>query len=94
MYYANMFYSKAQSAVGVVAERVLVYPYEICPVVTCRDRTSRTFSTGDSVDEGEGNAFNATDSSMIAGHVELKMAPRSPMFGESSQGHFTGNAWI
>jgi hypothetical protein len=63
-------------------------------VVTCGERTSQTFSTGDSVDEGEGNAFNATGSSMIAERVGLKMASRFLMFGENSQGHFKGNAWI
>jgi hypothetical protein len=96
-YYTNMFYDKAQSAVGVVSEWVLVYAYRMkcsLAVVTCRDCTSQTFSTGDSVDEGEGDAFHATGNSMIAERVGLKMASHFPMFGENSQGHFKGNAWI
>jgi hypothetical protein len=91
-----MFYNKAQSAVGVVAEWVLVYPYRMkCALaaMTCCDHTSQTFSTSDSVDEGEVNAFNATGSSMIVERVGLKMASRFPMFG-NSQGHFKGSAWI
>jgi hypothetical protein len=58
---------QAQSAVGVMAEWVLVYHYRMkCApaVVTCCDRTPQTISTGDSVDEGKRNAFNATGSSI------------------------------
>jgi hypothetical protein len=62
-YYTNIFYNKAQSAVGVVAEWVPVYPSRMkctLAVVTYRDRTSQTFSTDVSVNESEGNAFNAS----------------------------------
>jgi len=85
---------QSPSTVGVVAEWVLVYPYRMkcTPAVTCRDHTSQTFSTGDSIDESEGNAFNTTGSSMIAGRVWLKMASRFPMFGEISLRHLKGNA--
>lgn len=96
-YYTDVIYNKVQSAVGVVTEWVLVYPYHMrCApaVATCCDRTLQTSSTSNSVDESEGNAFNATGSSMIAGRVGLKMASRIPMFGENSQGHLKGNAWI
>ena len=62
-----------------------------CAVVTCRDHTSQPFPIGDSVDEGEGNTFNATRSPMIAEHIGLKMALRYYMFGKNSQGYFEGN---
>jgi hypothetical protein len=39
------------------------------------------------VDEGKGNAFNATGNSMIAEPVGLEMASNFPMFGRNSLGH-------
>lgn len=46
-YYTNIFYNKTQSAIGVVAEWVLMKC--ALAVVTCRNRTSQTSSTGVSV---------------------------------------------
>jgi hypothetical protein len=45
-YCTKMFYNRAQSAVGVVAEWGLAYPYSVkyvLAVVTCRDRTLQPF---------------------------------------------------
>ena len=65
-YCTNMFYNEAQSAVGVMPEWVLVYRYRMKCAPAVVTGCDRTFSAGDSVDEGKGNAFNATGSSMIA----------------------------